>query len=78
MRGILHAEIVALDNTGKTLTNRSTRHIDTLACFEYLYLDFIADLKFFTFAIIETKFPQATTRFGSSLGVMPGHLPGNA
>ena len=46
MRRVLHAEVVALDGTGKALTDRGADNIDLLAFLEEVDLQFVANLEF--------------------------------
>jgi hypothetical protein len=60
-------KIVALDDTGKALADRSAGHVNGLAFLENVNLDFTTDLDVLTFALTEAKLPQATPRLDTGL-----------
>ena len=55
MRCILHPEIVTLDATGKTFTDRRADNVDQLACLKSFYGQFRARLKFIRLIVIQSE-----------------------
>ena len=62
MSGVLHAEVVALDRTCETLTDRRTDDVNDLAFVEQVDFDFRTRLQIGTFVLTQAEFPQPTTR----------------
>jgi hypothetical protein len=76
--GVLGAEIVALDATRKTLSDRGAGNVDLLAGLENINADLPADLDILALAVGQAEFPQTGTGRGSRLGKVPRHWLGNA
>src|SRR6056297_393021 len=73
VRGVLHPEIMALDDAGKTLALAGAGHVDHLTVREAFDRDFAADfeLAFFTLVFsVEAEFPQTLTRLDAGGAVV--------
>ena len=73
--GVLGAEIVALDGTGKSFTDRRANDVDLLAFLEEIDLEFLARLEFPFFRAVvslEAKFGNQVAGFNLRLGKVAG------
>ena len=70
MSRVLHSEIMALNNTGKTFALRLAADIYFLTCFERLNCQGITNIQFLF--ITRTKFPKLTTRLDIGFSKMTG------
>src|SRR5690606_10210144 len=76
VRGIAHAEVVALDRALEALALADAGNVDLLADFEDVGLDLAAHLIVAEIAGGNAELPQSTTRLDLGLGVVAGHRLG--
>src|SRR5690625_6698485 len=76
VRRVLHAEVVALDHTGKTLALGGARHINLLTRLKALNRPLGADFKILIASGVQPELPQALTGLNAGPDVTPGHGTG--
>src|SRR4029077_18461306 len=73
VRGVLAAEVVALDDAGETLADGHALHVDLLADLEDLDADLAADLEVGELVGLSPEFAQRAAGFDRGLGEVTLH-----